>query len=80
MIALPEGTPIGFRYDDERSNNMRRFVLAGLVSLAAIGAVQLSALETAAAPPRCDLVDCFPCPEGTVLAPTGKDCCRCGAV
>lgn len=59
---------------------MRRLVLAGMVSLAAFCAVQLSAVEPAAAPPRCDLVDCFPCPEGTVLAPRGNDCCRCVAV
>ena len=59
---------------------MRRLVIAGLVSLAAFFAVELSTPEAAAAPQRCDLVDCFPCPEGTVLAPTGSDCCRCVAV
>lgn len=56
---------------------MRRLILAGLVSLAAFAAVQLSAPSAAAEPPRCDLVDCFPCPEGTVLEPRGIDCCRC---
>lgn len=56
---------------------MRRLILAGFVSLAAFGAVQLSLPEAAAAPPRCDLVRCMECPAGTVLAPTGNDCCRC---
>lgn len=59
---------------------MKRLILAGLVSLAAFNAVQLSTPSDEAAPPRCDLVDCFPCPEGTVLAPRGNDCCRCVAV
>lgn len=56
---------------------MKRLLLAGVVSLAAFSAVQLSTPPAVAAPPRCDLVDCFPCPEGTVLSPKGNDCCRC---
>jgi hypothetical protein len=59
---------------------MKRLILAAIVSFAAICSAQLSTPDAAAEPSRCDLVDCFPCPEGTVLAPTGNDCCRCVAV
>ncbi|HEX2223811.1 MAG TPA: hypothetical protein VHN15_06375 [Thermoanaerobaculia bacterium] len=59
---------------------MRRLILAGFVSLAAFGAVQLSLPQADAAPPRCDLVRCEACPAGTVLAPTGNNCCRCKPV
>ena len=59
---------------------MRRLILVGLVSLAAFSAVQLSVPAADAAPPRCDLVRCMECPAGTVLAPTGNDCCRCKPV
>lgn len=56
---------------------MRRIILAVLVSLATFGAVYLSAPQADAAPPRCDSVRCAECPPGSVLAPTGNNCCRC---
>jgi hypothetical protein len=56
---------------------MKRLILAGFVSLAAFGAIQLTLPQADAAPPRCDLVRCEACPAGTVLAPTGNNCCRC---
>ena len=55
---------------------MKRLILAGLVSLGALFAVQVSAPEAKAAG-KCDGVRCMACPEGYVLAPTGNDCCRC---
>lgn len=56
---------------------MKRIILAGLVSLGALFAVQVSAPQVNAAPNRCDGVRCIACPEGYYFAPTGNDCCRC---
>jgi hypothetical protein len=55
---------------------MKRLILAGLVTLGVCGVLSLPT-PAQAAPPRCDLVRCEACPAGTVLAPTGNDCCRC---
>jgi hypothetical protein len=58
---------------------MKRLVLAGLVLLGALGAIQISA-PTASADPdlsHCAAVLCAPCPSGTVYSPTPGNCCRC---
>jgi hypothetical protein len=55
---------------------MKRIILAGLVALGALTAVQISA-PTATAAGKCDTVRCAECPAGYVWAPTGNDCCRC---
>jgi hypothetical protein len=55
---------------------MKRILLAGLVSLGALVAVQASVPEATAAG-KCDTVRCMACPEGYHFAPTGNDCCRC---
>jgi hypothetical protein len=52
-------------------------ILAGLVLAGAFGAIQLSAPQASADPVDCSLVRCMECPPGTVLSPTGNDCCRC---
>jgi hypothetical protein len=57
---------------------LKKLILAGVVALGAIAAVQVTAPEAAAAKPvDCRLVLCAPCPEGTVLAPTPQNCCNC---
>ena len=56
---------------------MKRILLAGLVSLGALFAVQASVPTATAAPNICDTVRCMACPEGFHLAPTGNNCCRC---
>lgn len=55
---------------------MKRIILAGLVSLGALFAVQVSAPQ-ASAGNICDTVRCMECPAGTHWAPTGNNCCRC---
>jgi hypothetical protein len=54
---------------------MKRIILAGLVSLGALFAIQVSAPQAAAA--NCDAVRCMACPEGTHWAPIPSNCCRC---
>ncbi len=54
---------------------MKRLILAGLVSLAALFAVQITVPNAYAG--NCDGVRCMACPDGYVLSPTGNDCCRC---
>lgn len=56
---------------------MKRILLAGLVSLGALFAIQVSTPQATAQPNKCDTVRCMACPEGYHLAPTGNDCCRC---
>ena len=56
---------------------MKRMILAGLVSLGALFAVQASVPSATADPKICDTVRCMECPVGYHLAPTGNDCCRC---
>jgi hypothetical protein len=58
---------------------MKKLILAGLVALGTWGVLSVP-VPAAAAPPQCDLVRCMECPAGTVLAPTGNDCCRCKPV
>jgi hypothetical protein len=58
---------------------MKKLILAGLVTLGTWGVLSVP-VPAAAAPPQCDLVRCMECPAGTVLAPTGNDCCRCKPV
>jgi hypothetical protein len=55
---------------------MKRILLAGLVLLGALGAVELTTPSAEAVGP-CAGVRCVACPEGFVLKPTGNDCCRC---
>jgi len=54
---------------------MKRLILAGLVSLGALFAAQVTVPKAEAV--NCDLVRCMACPDGYHLAPTGNDCCRC---
>jgi len=54
---------------------MKRIILAGLVSLGALFAIQVSAPQAEAV--NCDTVRCMACPEGYHWAPTGNNCCRC---
>jgi hypothetical protein len=54
---------------------MKRIILAGLVSLAALFATQISAPKAEAA--NCDAVRCMECPVGYHLAPIPSNCCRC---
>lgn len=56
---------------------MKRLILAGIVALAAIASVQVSAPQAGAAPIDCSTVKCMACPEGYVFAPTQGNCCRC---
>ncbi|HVS00644.1 MAG TPA: hypothetical protein VMW27_28750 [Thermoanaerobaculia bacterium] len=56
---------------------MKRLILAGLVTLSAFGAVQVSAPKVEAQAVDCTVVRCAACPPGFELAPTGNDCCRC---
>lgn len=56
---------------------MKRLILAGLVLLGALGAVQLTVSTASAHHVDCSLVRCAECPAGTVWAPTPHDCCRC---
>jgi len=55
---------------------MRRLVLAGLVTLGALGAVSIPP-ASAARPIDCALVRCLPCPEGFRLLFKPNNCCRC---
>ncbi len=59
---------------------MKRLILAGLVTLSAFGAVQVSAPQVEAQAVDCSLVRCMSCPPGFEPAPTGNDCCRCKKV
>jgi hypothetical protein len=56
---------------------MKKLILAGLVLAGSFGVAQLSVPQAAAANIDCSLVRCEACPPGTVLSPTGSDCCRC---
>lgn len=56
---------------------MKRLILAGIVTLSAIGATHLTANEVDTVRLDCSSVRCAPCPEGTVFAPEGNNCCRC---
>jgi hypothetical protein len=56
---------------------MKRLILAGLVTLSSLGAVQITAPEATAQPADCSAVLCPTCPPGTVLEPAGANCCRC---
>jgi hypothetical protein len=56
---------------------MKRLILAGLVLAGTFGVAQLSVPTASAASVDCSLVRCASCPPGTVLSPTGNDCCRC---
>ncbi len=57
---------------------MKRLILAGLVSLGALFAIQVSAPDANAIPPNsCAGVRCMACPEGTHFAPIPGNCCRC---
>jgi hypothetical protein len=58
---------------------MKKLMLAGLVALGTFGALSV-APAPATANIDCSLVRCMACPDGTVLAPTGNDCCRCKPV
>jgi hypothetical protein len=55
---------------------MKRLILAGIVTVGALVAVQATT-PAASAAGNCDGVRCMACPEGYVLSPTGNDCCRC---
>lgn len=59
---------------------MKRLILAGFVLTSAFGAVQISTPPVKAEPNKCIGVLCIQCPEGTVLAPTNGNCCRCKPV
>lgn len=54
---------------------MKRIILAGLVTLGALFAAQVTVPKVEAG--NCDNVRCMECPVGTHWAPTGNDCCRC---
>ena len=54
---------------------MKRLILAGVVALAAFGAVEMSTPKAEAA--DCSVVLCLTCPEGYVASPTPGNCCRC---
>ena len=59
---------------------MKKLILAGLVALGTFTTIQLSAPEANAQGGglgHCAAVTCLVCPEGTVAAPTPRDCCRC---
>jgi len=56
---------------------MKRMILAGLVLAGTFGVTQLAVPEASAQQVDCSLVRCAACPPGTVLSPTGNDCCRC---
>lgn len=56
---------------------MKRLILAGLVTLGAVFAIQVTAPQATAHHIDCSLVRCQACPAGYVFAPTPHDCCRC---
>lgn len=56
---------------------MKRLILAGIVALAAIASIQVSAPAASANHIDCSLVRCMACPTGYHLDPTPHDCCRC---
>jgi hypothetical protein len=56
---------------------MKKLILAGLVALGTWGVLSVPAPATAQPGGPCAGVRCMECPAGTVLAPTGSDCCRC---
>jgi hypothetical protein len=56
---------------------MKRLILAGLVLAGTFGVAGLSVPTASAQAVDCSLVRCASCPPGTVLSPTGNDCCRC---
>lgn len=56
---------------------MKRLILAGIVALAAFGAVEMTTPRAEAIPVDCNAVKCPACPEGTIHSPVGNNCCRC---
>lgn len=56
---------------------MKRLILAGLVTCAAVLSIQVSAPVATAQTQDCSVVLCPLCPEGTVISPTPGNCCRC---
>ena len=56
---------------------MKRLILAGAVTLAAVASLQISAPKASANHVDCSLVRCMACPDGFHLAPTHHNCCRC---
>lgn len=56
---------------------MKRLILAGLVTCAAVLSIQVSAPVAVADPQDCSVVLCLVCPEGTVASPVPGNCCRC---
>jgi hypothetical protein len=56
---------------------MKRLILAGIVALAAFGAVEMTTPRAEATPIDCNYVKCAACPEGQTLSPVGNNCCRC---
>lgn len=58
---------------------MKRLILAGLVTCAAVLSIQVSAPAANAndGTSNCAAVLCPICPEGTVASPTPGNCCRC---
>jgi hypothetical protein len=56
---------------------MKRLILAGLVTLGTVFAIQATAPQATAHHIDCSLVRCQACPAGYVFAPTPHDCCRC---
>lgn len=56
---------------------MKKLIFAGLVCLAAFGAIEVTAPKAEAIPVECLTVKCGVCPEGEVLSPVGNNCCRC---
>jgi hypothetical protein len=55
---------------------MKRMILAGLVTLGALGVVSLPPAQ-ADPPVSCSAVLCLPCPEGFRLLLKPNNCCRC---
>jgi hypothetical protein len=65
-------------FQTQRSlKKMKRLILAGIVALAAFGAVEMTTPLAEANPAQCLTVRCGLCPEGQELSPVGSNCCRC---
>ena len=56
---------------------MKRLVLAGLVTVGALGATLLPVPKAEAESRHCQVIFCNPCPAGYVLSPMNGNCCRC---
>jgi hypothetical protein len=59
---------------------MKKLIFAGLVCLASFAAVEVTTPKAEATNVDCNAVKCPACPEGTVHAPVGNNCCRCIAI